>query len=137
MSILLNSIFIGSILFFLFASLFHKDILKRHRHLNSCFDIFMMALGYYWESKGLLFLIVSSIVCICAFFCIFYFRVFKKNDYNNANNIVPKNGIKTYLSILLFIVPMAVKYDVIMLGLLIIYIIADRFLFFRKYSTLV
>ena len=95
-----------------------------------------MMLGFYWEQNGLIFLVISIVLCLCLYFCIFYFRIYKENDFKKEKYSTPKNKIITYLSTLLFVVPMFIESNIIMVSLLAIFVITDRVLFYRKFNTL-
>ena len=131
----LKMLFVGLVLLSLIPSLLHDNVLKRDSYLTSCFNVALMMLGFYWEHKGLLFLVISILVYLCLFFCIYYYRIYKNSDFKREDFTNPKNKAITYLSILLFVVPMAVESNYTMLCLLVIYIILDRIVFFRRFKT--
>ena len=136
MDIFLNLLFAGLIFLYILPSLLNTNISKRDSYLSSCFDITLMMLGFYWEQNGLIFLVISIVLCLCLYFCIFYFRIYKENDFKKEKYSTPKNKIITYLSTLLFVVPMFIESNIIMVSLLAIFVITDRVLFYRKFNTL-
>lgn len=136
MDIFLNLLFAGLIFLYILPSLLNTNISKRDSYLSSCFDITLMMLGFYWEQNGLIFLVISIVLCLCLYFCIFYFRIYKEKDFKKEKYTTPKNKIITYLSTLLFVVPMFIESNIIMVSLLAIFVITDRVLFYRKFNTL-
>lgn len=95
-----------------------------------------MMLGFYWKQKGLFFLVISFFVFLAAFFLIYYFRIYKELKSDDVRFISPKSKLIGCLSALLFVIPMFVESDYIMLSILIIFIIVERVIFFRKFRTL-
>ena len=136
MDVILYTLFIGLILFSLIPSLILKNISKREHYLTLCSDIALMMLGFYWKQKGLFFLIISFFVFLAAFFLIYYFRIYKELKSDDVRFISPKSKLIGCLSALLFVIPMFVESDYIMLSLLIVFIIVERVIFFRKFRTL-
>ena len=130
------TLFIGLILLSLISSLTLKNISKREHYLTLCSDIALMMLGFYWKQKGLFFLVISFFVFLAAFFLIYYFRIYKELKSDDVRFISPKSKLIGCLSALLFVIPMFVESDYIMLSLLIIFIIVERVIFFRKFRTL-
>lgn len=136
MDLLLNILSVGVILIYLLLSILLKNVLKRDSYLSSCFDISLMMLGFYWESKGMIFLLISSCVCLCIFFCVYYFSIYKELKLKNETTIAPKNKALVCLSTLLFVIPMFVESSIIMVSLLVMFVITDRALFYRKFKSL-
>ena len=136
MDVILYTSFIGLILFSLIPSLILKNVSKRERYLTLCSDIALMMLGFYWKQKGLFFLIISFFVFLSAFFLIYYFRIYKELKLDNVRFISSKSKLIGCLSALLFVIPMFIESNYIMLFLLIIFIIVERVIFFRKFRTL-
>ena len=130
------TLFIGLILLSLISSLTLKNISKREHYLTLCSDIALMMLGFYWKQKGLFFLVISFFVFLAAFFLIYYFRIYKELKSDDVRFISPKSKLIGCLSALLFVIPMFVESDYIMLSILIIFIIVERVIFFRKFRTL-
>lgn len=136
MDVILYTSFIGLILFSLIPSLILKNVSKRERYLTLCSDIALMMLGFYWKQKGLFFLIISFFVFLSAFFLIYYFRIYKELKLDNVRFISSKSKLIGCLSALLFVIPMFIESNYIMLSILIIFIIVERVIFFRKFRTL-
>ena len=136
MNAILYTLFIGLILLSLISSLTLKNISKREHYLTLCSDIALMMLGFYWKQKGLFFLIISFFVFLAAFFLIYYFRIYKELKSDDVRFISPKSKLIGCLSALLFVIPMFIESNYIMLFLLIIFIIVERVIFFRKFRTL-
>jgi len=136
MNVVLYTLFIGLILLSLISSLTLKNISKREYYLTLCSDIALMMLGFYWKQKGLFFLVISFFVFLAAFFLIYYFRIYKELKSDDVRFIFPKSKLIGCLSALFFVIPMFVESDYIMLSLLIVFIIVERVIFFRKFRTL-
>ena len=136
MDVILYTLFIGLILLSLIPSLILKNVSKRERYLTLCSDIALMMLGFYWKQKGLFFLIISFFVFLAACFLIYYFRIYKELKLDNVRFISSKSTLISCLSALLFVIPMFIESNYIMLSILIIFIIVERVIFFRKFRTL-
>ena len=110
---------------------------KKRDYIAAALDLSLMLLVYCWDKERIIVFILWFAAIMSVYFALVYFEKLRPAKRHNENPVVLRDDKTSYLSLLYIIIPIAVKSPAVMYTLLAIYVISDRFLFYRKHKMLI
>jgi len=131
MNVVIIIVFCALILLSLLMSILNNDVGKKIDYLSLFFSLVLLSGAYYFNER--IWLILGLILAgLIVYFILYYFTLFKRYDVNDLKS---REGIVVdsfFILVTLFLIDS----PKVMLLLMVIYMAENRYLFYKKYKSL-
>lgn len=134
--IILYTLFIVSSLILMHVS----KMIKKEHYLSISFDLSIMLLLYFWDKQHIAIFLSLLFTQLIVFFIVLYFEIIKPSENNSLQQLISQKKESFWgkeLTSLCVIIPVCFNSSSVMLILLILYLIVNRILFYKKFKSIV
>ena len=133
---ILYTLFIVSSLILMHVS----KMIKKEHYLSISFDLSIMLLLYFWDKQHIAIFLSLLFTLLVLFFIVLYFEIIKPSENNSLQQLISQNKESFWgkdLTSLCVIIHVCFNSSSVMLILLILYLIVNRILFYKKFKSIV
>jgi len=117
-----------------------SEMIKKEDYLFISFDLSIMLLLYFRDKPQIAIFIASLVALLIVFFIVLYFEIIKPSENKSLQQLVSQKKETLWgkeLTSLCVIIPICFNSPSVMLILLILYLIVNRIIFYKKFNSIV